>query len=199
MNPSEYIFESSKDQRQSSETERLFALFKARNEELAVTVHRAHTIDNAISVIARELNLRGIRECAVSPLSLVDVTRLENHPDIVSTRFITRLSLDEIEKADGGISEFQMGIAETGTLVHDASSVHTRLVTMLPPTHIAILQIPDIVENLEQATDAIIKAYDASIPDYIAFITGQSKTSDIERELTTGVHGPEHVLIVCIG
>jgi L-lactate dehydrogenase complex protein LldG len=44
----------------------------------------------------------------------------------------------------------------------------------------------------------IEKVYNGQMPAYLSFITGPSKTADIERELTIGVHGPEKLIIVCI-
>jgi len=90
------------------------------------------------------------------------------------------------------------GIAETGSLVLDSSSEDVRIATMLPETHVAILPASKIKpdsEALEEELNSILKA---DTPSYTAFITGASRTADIERVLAIGVHGPQelHILIM---
>jgi len=90
------------------------------------------------------------------------------------------------------------GIAETGTLVLDSSSEDVRIATMLSETHVALLPVSQIrpdVTALENEINAVLKADDSS---YYAFITGASRTADIERVLAIGVHGPQelHILIM---
>ena len=90
------------------------------------------------------------------------------------------------------------GIAETGTLVLDSSSEDVRIATMLAETQVAVLPVskikPDSVA-LENEMNAILKTDTSS---YYAFITGASRTADIERVLAIGVHGPQelHILIM---
>jgi len=90
------------------------------------------------------------------------------------------------------------GIAETGSLVIDSSSEDVRIATMLPETHIAILPASKIKPDsgaIEEELNSILKS---ETPSYAAFITGASRTADIERVLAIGVHGPQelHILIM---
>ena len=90
------------------------------------------------------------------------------------------------------------GIAETGTLVLDSTSEDVRLATMLAETHVALLRRSKIRPNaaaLEDELNAVLKSDAAA---YMAFITGASRTADIERVLAIGVHGPKelHILIL---
>lgn len=91
-----------------------------------------------------------------------------------------------------GISQLDWAIANTGTLVQDAAPVDQRLVSTLPLIHIALVRSDRLVPDLPAALTKIR-------PDqtnYISFITGPSRTADIERVLTIGVHGPEKLIIV---
>jgi L-lactate dehydrogenase complex protein LldG len=90
------------------------------------------------------------------------------------------------------------GIADTGSLVLNSSSEDVRIATMLPEIHIAILPASKIKPDsgaLEEELNSILKT---DTPSYAAFITGASRTADIERVLAIGVHGPQelHILIV---
>ncbi|EFL53067.1 protein of unknown function DUF162 [Solidesulfovibrio fructosivorans JJ]] len=88
------------------------------------------------------------------------------------------------------------GIAETGTIVVRSTDEEVRLATMVAETHIAVLPADAIVADsydLEEQMAAWMAG-----PDYTAFITGPSRTADIERVLALGVHGPLelHILIL---
>ena len=89
------------------------------------------------------------------------------------------------------------GIAATGSLVLDSRSEDLRLATMLAETHMAVLPVSRLKPDSE-ALEAELVRLMASPPSYVAFITGASRTADIERVLTIGVHGPQelHVLIL---
>ncbi len=100
-------------------------------------------------------------------------------------------------QADSGIVEFDLGIAETGTLVHDATDLKTRLASMLPLTCLALLPVERLVANVAEVFT--LYASRDPWPGYLAFVTGPSRTADIERSLTIGVHGPERLLIALVG
>ena len=99
-----------------------------------------------------------------------------------------------------GITYTELGLAETGTIVLFNEGGKGRSVSLLPEIHIAILPASQIKARLTQALKKIKKTYDehGKLPSLINFITGPSRTSDIEMVLTIGVHGPKelHVIIV---
>jgi len=105
-------------------------------------------------------------------------------------------------EADVGISGANLAIAESGTLVIVSNEGNARLVTTLPPVHIALVTTEKFVETMEQAA-SLIKALTAAssgmkLTAYISFITGPSRTTDIEKELVIGVHGPQEVHIIIL-
>jgi L-lactate dehydrogenase complex protein LldG len=101
---------------------------------------------------------------------------------------------DAAEQALAGISEMDCGVAQTGTLLSDSSSARRRLVSTLPPIHIALLPAGRIVNDMATA----LARFDVSRCNFLAAITGPSRTADIERVLTIGVHGPRRLLILLI-
>jgi L-lactate dehydrogenase complex protein LldG len=175
-----------------------YVRFKAKAANLTVPVLRASTREDAARLIIRKIKALKVRRVVSAPLTLVDVRELENHAAASGVDFCRQLNKQRIEQADLGISEFEMGIADLGALFQDASSLHTRLVSMLPPVHLALLPTASLVESFTRALEIIEETYGGQIPPYLSFITGPSKTADIERELTIGVHGPEQLIILCI-
>lgn len=88
-------------------------------------------------------------------------------------------------------------IAETGTLVLDSNSEDLRIATMLSETHLAWIPASRIVPDAAALSTRLIEKMKSG-PGYMAFITGPSRTADIERVLAIGVHGPQelHILMM---
>lgn len=97
---------------------------------------------------------------------------------------------------DIGFTYADFGIADTGTLVIDSSSEQMRLATMISEIHIAVLPRSRLRQTSYDVEDDL-RARMQNAPNYTAFITGASRTADIERVLALGVHGPLelHILI----
>ena len=93
-----------------------------------------------------------------------------------------------------GITNAQAGIAETGTLVLDSSCERNRLVSVVPPVHIAILRASRIYATLADVLAMLQSGKELS--PAITFITGPSRTADIELTLTIGVHGPQELYVI---
>ena len=113
-----------------------------------------------------------------------------------NTELLKSLGLtDESEtaNADIGITEADFAIADTGTLVLLSDSNKPRLVSALPPAHIAILERTNIVPDIHSL---FLRIND--VCSCISFITGPSRTADIELNLTLGVHGPGKVAVIMI-
>jgi L-lactate utilization protein LutC len=97
---------------------------------------------------------------------------------------------------DVGISTAQAAIAETGTLVLDSACERHRLVSLVPPVHIAVVKASAIVETL---SEALALLQEKEISPAITFITGPSRTADIELTLAIGVHGPQELYVIVDG
>ena len=97
---------------------------------------------------------------------------------------------------DVGITKAQAGIAETGTLVLDSSVELNRLVSLVPPVHIAILNASQIYPTLSETLAALQSGEEVS--PAITFITGPSRTADIELTIAIGVHGPQELYVIVV-
>lgn len=104
---------------------------------------------------------------------------------------------DHIGQIHTGLTLGDWGIAETATLVLDSTSEDVRIATMLSETHLAVLPASSIRTDSSELESELSEKMKAA-PRYLAFISGASRTADIERVLTIGVHGPQelHLLIL---
>jgi len=96
-----------------------------------------------------------------------------------------------------GITGVFCGMAETGTLVLVSGADTPTGTALLPDTHIAVLPRTRIVSGMEEAY-ALIRSECGGMPRAINFISGPSRTGDIEQTIVLGAHGPYrvHILIV---
>lgn len=105
-------------------------------------------------------------------------------------------------QAEIGISGANLAIAETGSLVILSNEGNARLVTSLPPVHIAIITLEKFAETLEEAMTLIkalvVPSSGHIITTYVSFITGPSRTTDIEKQVVFGAHGPQEVHIIIL-
>ncbi|MCI6869711.1 MAG: lactate utilization protein [Selenomonadales bacterium] len=97
--------------------------------------------------------------------------------------------------ADIGISTAEFCIAETGSLVVDNYSYEARVTSMLPFVNIVFVNAKYVVENVSVACKIIGQVFTKG---YCGFVTGPSRTADIERVLSLGVHGPNRLLIIAV-
>ncbi len=104
---------------------------------------------------------------------------------------------DHLAGIDMGFTIVDYGIAETGTLVLNCPGEELRLATMISEVHVAVLPISKIRKSAYDLEPELTEMMKTS-PDYTAFITGASRTADIERVLALGVHGPLelHILLM---
>lgn len=108
----------------------------------------------------------------------------------------------EARKADGhdmvGITGVFCAIAETGTLMLLSGPDTSASMSLLPETHVAILSVDRIVPSMEDAW-ALLRKEKGQLPRAVNFVSGPSRTADIEQTVTLGAHGPYRVLIVLVG
>jgi len=94
-----------------------------------------------------------------------------------------------------GITGAFCGIAETGTLMLLSGEPTPATVSLLPETHIALLPVKRLVARMEDAWSLLRREHHAP-PRAVNFVSGPSRTADIEQTVTLGAHGPYRVLIV---
>ncbi len=99
---------------------------------------------------------------------------------------------------DAGITDVHAALAETGTLVCSTDTAHSRGLSLIPTIHLAVVQPADILPDMIDYWQRYDGIPNTELPASQSFITGPSKTADIEGELIVGVHGPGEVHILLL-
>ena len=175
----------------------MFEQFKTRAVGVGAEVYRFEKKRDALDFILPLLKKEGLANApgcyavwADGPfLDGIDKKELEAEPGL---RFEVSRAL--ASQSRFGISQMEWALADTGSLVQDQSAVAQRLASSLTDIHIALVA----TANLLDGKRALFERLNPSNSRYIAFITGPSRTADIERVLTIGVHGPERLVIVFV-
>ena len=100
------------------------------------------------------------------------------------------------ESDDVGITEVQYGLADLGTVVQMQQDVDGRIASTLVPYHIALLKRSTLLDGLDTMIDMLSEM--PEVPNFVGFITGPSRTADIECVGTVGVHGPLQIMVIVI-
>ncbi len=128
------------------------------------------------------------------------ITGQKQQPDIEKLVATAReLLREKFFKADIGISSANVVSADTGTLFMIENEGNIRLATGAPPVHIALVGMEKLVPTLEEAfkvAEVTWRYANYSIPSYVSLVSGPSKTGDIEKVTTYGVHGPKEFHVI---
>jgi L-lactate dehydrogenase complex protein LldG len=100
------------------------------------------------------------------------------------------------EEADFGLTSADYALADTGTLVMISGAEESRLVSLLPPAHIAVVPVSRLLENLDELLIRVPRPNDET--SSMVLITGPSRTADIEQILVRGVHGPGEITVILV-
>lgn len=103
----------------------------------------------------------------------------------------------ELERCDVGITQCDALVAQTGSVLVTSRSAGGRALSVLPPHHVVLARRNQLLPDLVAAFGLLKKTYAANYPSFISFITGPSRTGDIERILVLGAHGPKRLTILC--
>lgn len=98
-----------------------------------------------------------------------------------------------------GVTFCNFGMADTGTVVLESTDEDVRLATTIPEIHFVIVDPEKILQDNLAAAEPMTAMHTGTDPKFFAYITGPSRTADIERVLTIGCHGPRELHILLIG
>jgi len=172
---------------------KLVAAFEARLKSVGGHVHHAADADAAARMVEQLADEHGADTLGVSDSTQLEAVRRTSSRQLLGPDS----DRDALLACDVGVTSAQAGIAETGSLLLVSRDEQHRLISLLPPVHIAILPAGDITATLGDGF-ALARGDEDPPPAAITLITGPSRTADIELTLVVGVHGPKelHVILV---
>ena len=172
--------------------EQLHDQFKGKAEALAAEVWRFPDLERAWTTLEGLLVARGVRRVVWPRPDLPGWQRIK--PTGLELHFEENEVFQHVATAEAGVIRASLAVAETGSVLQVAESVSPRLASMLPPLVIVLLPTASLVADLEAAWNYLAAL--PQLPGYLSFISGPSRTADIERTLSLGVHGPGQLIIV---
>lgn len=174
--------------------EQRIASFRTRLQAVGGVVHEAADAAAAAAIVRTLLAQHGVASlaCSRSPLVRAVADQLRVHAPAI--RVHDDADRDTLATVDAGLTAASFGIAETGTLVLAEDLERARLPSLLPPLHLAILPVTALFSHLGEALAGLPRP----LPRAVTFVTGPSRTADIELELVVGVHGPKVLQVILI-
>jgi L-lactate dehydrogenase complex protein LldG len=161
-------------------------------------VIRAANLDEAwqkLGDLLHQLEAESIVANAEHPITRSAATQLPNY---LKWHILGQTDTDwktACETADVGLTSAEAAFAETGSIVVSSGANTSRMVSLLPPVHIAMVPESKLTADIFTWT----AARKGSLPANTVFVSGPSKTADIEMTLVKGVHGPKRFIVILYG
>ena len=173
---------------------------KARMEAVMARIHvvpAADWLDTLASVLA-ENNignlLYGPDSALGKALTAHWKTAAPTHTKLVAYQDPVEQIKDTLFTVDAGITGTAGAVADTGAVIVWPDAAEPRLLSLVPPVHIAVLDAADIYPDMATAMEAM--GWAKNMPTNLLMISGPSKTADIEFTLAFGVHGPKAMIVI---
>jgi L-lactate dehydrogenase complex protein LldG len=176
--------------------------FRAMFEAMKAEVHDvdAATWPHRLRTLLDNRGVRSVLHGDGSPVGTQLAAAWSGDPQaprlIAYDRAVEDFKDDLVHRIDAGITWASAGIAETGSLVLWPTVHEPRLMSLLPPIHIALVEEESIRDNLAELMAA--QGWAMRMPTNIVVVSGPSKTADIEQTLAFGVHGPKELIVLVI-
>ncbi len=176
--------------------ERQLARFRENAATLKADFHVVAGRDALTALLLKLRDAEGWKKIGTHAGELTDAaSRALNLP---VCRTDQRYDVMDLETCDAGISECDALIAQTGSVLITSRSAGGRALSVLPPHHVVLARRDQLLRDLPAAFQLLQQKYGANYPSLISFITGPSRTGDIERILVLGAHGPKKLTIFLV-
>ena len=175
----------------------MYQQFKLRAEAVSAEVFRFESKEVALGYLIEFLQAEGLADAPGSYALWAEGTFLDGiDRDAVlhNAGLKFEVTRELAAEARFGISQMEWALADTGSLAQNSTAIEQRLVSSLPTIHIALVPTNGLLPDMP----ALLAKVHPKECAYLAMITGPSRTADIERVLTIGVHGPERLVIIFV-
>lgn len=103
--------------------------------------------------------------------------------------------VNSFESMQIGITGCEFLVARTGSVIVSSQGKSGRQMNIFPPIHVVIAKKEQLIELPEDGLVSLQKKYEKKLPSLISFISGPSRTADIEKTLVLGAHGPRELYV----
>ncbi len=110
----------------------------------------------------------------------------------------SKFTAPDVAQCDASITGCELLVARTGSLLMSSAQQSGRTVSVYAPIHICIAYSNQLVYDIKEGLQVLLKKYAGSLPSLITLASGPSRTADIEKTLVVGVHGPKEVFVFLV-
>lgn len=178
-----------------STTDVLYERFKTNLEAVNGECYAASKAD-AAKVVAELFRDKGVKQTCVAETDFLRELGIVPALREAGIEVFTDHIRKNIETAAGGITEVQYGIADLGSVMQVGDEIDARICATAAADYIAIVRESTIVDDYDAMFDTLCAL--PELPNFVGFITGPSRTADIECVSTVGVHGPLRLYAVVV-
>ena len=170
-------------------------LFTLNSTELKTDFHLLNTRSELIVKLQEIAKTEGWKKVGSHHADLTDAAVMGLGLPVCNTSVSYQAT--DLESCDAGISACDALIAQTGSVLVSSRSAGGRALSVLPPHHVVLATRSQLLADLPSAFAFLKSRYAPEYPSFFSFITGPSRTGDIERILVLGAHGPKKLTILC--
>ena len=175
--------------------EETLRLFQKNANDLKAEFRLLETIDQLPATLCALRDAEAWTSAAIHHGELTDLIAPKLNLPILHTD--NGYDVKALEACSVGVSQCDALIAQTGSVLLTSVSAGGRALSVLPPHHVVLAKRSQLLRDLPEAFDFLKRTYAPNYPSFISFITGPSRTGDIERILVLGAHGPKKLTIIC--
>ena len=183
---------------QKEKIERLKTLMEAMRTEVHLSDAK-----NWVNTVKDILKMREVKSLLYAPRTVIGETLAQHWgndagdlPHLISYEMEIEQFKEKVFTGEAGITSTGGAIAETGALILWPTEKEPRLMSIVPPLHIAVLQADKIHNSLSEVIHK--ENWPTKMPTNVVLLSGPSKTADIEMTLAFGVHGPKELIVLIL-
>ena len=183
---------------QKEKVEKLKTLMEAMRTEVHFT-----SAKNWVSTVQDILKKREVKSLLYAPrteigkaLEQQEKNAAGDLPQLIPYEMEIEQIKERVFTVEAGITSAAGAIAETGALILWPTQKEPRLMSIVPPLHIAVLKADTIHNSLSEVMQK--ENWPANMPTNVVLVSGPSKTADIEMTLAFGVHGPKDLIVLIV-
>ena len=175
------------------------AAFSERMQAVRGEVHQVPR-DGWLDWLKHELPRRGLRRVLVGSSAIGDALADASWAELDVRRY--EQAIEDWKPAlfndvDVAVTGARAGLAESGSLVLWPDAAEPRLMSLVPPVHVALLDVDRLYDNFAEVIQ--VEDWASGMPTNALLISGPSKTADIEQTLAYGIHGPKQLITLLLG